>query len=427
MKRFAPKSEFSRNVLTLMTGTTIAQAVPVAISPILTRLYTPAEFGVFALFVSITSIFAAIANGRYELAIMLPDEDSDALNIAALGLCIAAALSLALLVVVALFGESIARGLGSADIRYWLYLMPFTVFFMGLYNVLNYYSSRKKRFSDVAEANVTKAVVLAATQVVLGLLKFGAGGLVAGQVASSVGANAKLIRNIKQDIRLSGVISTGAIKRNASEYRDFPKFSLWGILANTLSINIGSILISRFFFASALGQYALMQRVMALPATLIAGAIGQVFYQQASQEMRSSGTALKAFRRTLAKLALISIPVFGVAYFVVEYAFVLVFGEPWREAGLYAQALVPLFAVRFVVSPLSTMNQVYLKNRIGMYANFAILGITVAVLTAGGMAGLPLLDILHVLAAALSAIYLGFLLVIYRYAAGTRGRDEARG
>ena len=85
LTKLKPKSEFTRNVLTLMTGTTIAQAIPIAISPILTRLYTPKDFGVLALFVAITSIFGSIANGRYELAIMLPKKDEDAVNILALG------------------------------------------------------------------------------------------------------------------------------------------------------------------------------------------------------------------------------------------------------------------------------------------------------------------------------------------------------
>ncbi len=70
-----PRSEFSRNVLTLMTGTTIAQAIPIAISPILTRIYTPEDFGMLALFIAITAIFGSIANGRYELATMLPKKD----------------------------------------------------------------------------------------------------------------------------------------------------------------------------------------------------------------------------------------------------------------------------------------------------------------------------------------------------------------
>jgi O-antigen/teichoic acid export membrane protein len=88
LNRLKPKSEFARNVLTLMTGTTIAQAIPIAISPILTRIYTPEDFGMFALFIAIATIFGSIANGRYELAIMLPQKDEDAINIVVLRIII---------------------------------------------------------------------------------------------------------------------------------------------------------------------------------------------------------------------------------------------------------------------------------------------------------------------------------------------------
>ncbi len=80
LNNLKPKSEFSRNVLTLMTGTTIAQAIPIAISPILTRIYTPEDFGVFALYMSVASLLSTLATGRYELAIMLPKKDEDAVN-----------------------------------------------------------------------------------------------------------------------------------------------------------------------------------------------------------------------------------------------------------------------------------------------------------------------------------------------------------
>ena len=84
LKRFKPKSELNRNILTLMTGTTIAQAIPIAISPILTRIYTPEDFGIFAIFLAITLIIGSIANGHYEQAIMIPKKDEDAINIFAL-------------------------------------------------------------------------------------------------------------------------------------------------------------------------------------------------------------------------------------------------------------------------------------------------------------------------------------------------------
>ena len=86
LNKLKPKSEFSRNVVTLMTGTTIAQAIPIAISPILTRIYTPEDFGVFAVYLSILTIVAVVATGKYELAIMLPEEENDALNLVSLSI-----------------------------------------------------------------------------------------------------------------------------------------------------------------------------------------------------------------------------------------------------------------------------------------------------------------------------------------------------
>ncbi|SVD81723.1 uncharacterized protein METZ01_LOCUS434577, partial [marine metagenome] len=101
------RSEFSKNVLTLVTGTTIAQAIPIAISPILTRIYTPEDFGVLALFISITTILGTIANGRYELAIVLPKRDNNALELTALSIIITIGFSLLLVILVILFHDSL--------------------------------------------------------------------------------------------------------------------------------------------------------------------------------------------------------------------------------------------------------------------------------------------------------------------------------
>ena len=131
------KSEFNRNVLTLMTGTTIAQAIPIAITPILTRIYTPEDFGVFALFMAIASIFGTIVNGRYELAIMLPRKNEDAINIFALGFIIAFVISLILLILVLVFNNYFVNLLGNKEIGVWLFFMPITVFLVGLWKLLN--------------------------------------------------------------------------------------------------------------------------------------------------------------------------------------------------------------------------------------------------------------------------------------------------
>lgn len=419
MKRLLPRSEFSRNVVKLMTGTTIAQAIPMAISPILTRLYTPRDFGVFALFVSVTSIFSAIANGRYELAIMLPQEDEDALNIAALSLFIATCLSFCLLLAVVFGNDVIANLLGSDDIGPWLYLAPLTVLFAGFFNVLNYYSSRQKRFGDIARAAVVKAVVLATVQLGFGIFKAGAGGLVAGQVTASMAANLRLLERSLRGRSLRHLINRSSIRRNARRYLDFPKFSLPAVFANALSNNIGSILISRFYSVATLGQYALVQRILGIPAALVGNSIGQVFYQQAAEEIRMSGSARKSFQATLIKLIVIAMPVFLIAYLLVEDAFALVFGEPWREAGLFAQILVPLFAVRFVVSPLSATNQASLNNKVGMYGNLVLLALSGGVIWVCGAMGVAVIHMLQVLTVASGAFYVLFLYATYRFSSKT--------
>ena len=141
-----PKSEFSRNVLTLMTGTTIAQAIPIAISPILTRIYTPGDFGVFALFLAIIGVFSVVASGRYELALMLPRKEEDAINIFSLGTIIIFLLTIFLFLFIFLFHQYLVDMSQNEEIGYWLYFMPLAFFLIGIFNLLSYYNNRQKNY-----------------------------------------------------------------------------------------------------------------------------------------------------------------------------------------------------------------------------------------------------------------------------------------
>ena len=121
LNKLKPKSEFSRNVLTLMTGTTIAQAIPIAISPILTRIYTPEDFGVFALYMAIASIIAVIATGRYEMAIMLPKEEEDVKSIVKLILILLSIVTFITFLIVSFFNQAIVSLFENQEISNWLY------------------------------------------------------------------------------------------------------------------------------------------------------------------------------------------------------------------------------------------------------------------------------------------------------------------
>ena len=186
ISKLKPKSEFGRNVLTLMTGTTIAQAIPIAITPILTRLYTPEEFGVLALFVSITILLGTVISGRYDLAIMMPERDEEAIGIAALGLIIATIISILLIFPVVIYNNGISSLLKNKEIGYWLYFVPLVVWMIGLFNILSYLNTRKKLYSDIAKAQIYKAVAMSSLQLTIGFVKSGAVGLISGQIASHI-------------------------------------------------------------------------------------------------------------------------------------------------------------------------------------------------------------------------------------------------
>ena len=143
------KSDFLRNAFTLITGTIIAQALPIAISPILSRMYSPEDFGVLALFMSIIVVFGSVANARYEMAIIIPKSEKDAISIFLLGLIISVVLSLLLLIVVIVFHNPILKLLDNKDISFWLYFVPLAVLGIGIFNALNFYNTRVKKFKNI--------------------------------------------------------------------------------------------------------------------------------------------------------------------------------------------------------------------------------------------------------------------------------------
>ncbi|MDR5609624.1 MULTISPECIES: lipopolysaccharide biosynthesis protein [unclassified Arsenophonus] len=380
IRKIVPQTEFARNVVTLMTGTTIAQAIPIAISPLLTRIYTPKDFGVLALFISIIAILGSIANARYELAIMLPEKDEDAINIFALGFIINCTLSLFFMLLAIGFNDYFTELLDNEEIGFWLYFVPLSVFFIGLFNLLNYFNNRRKNYKDLKNAVIIKSIFLAVIQLSIGLVKTGASGLISGQIISNFFANTKLLVNILKDKKLVAKISKNKIIFLAKRYITFPKYSVLAILFNNLSQHLISILISSLFNIITLGFYSLVQRVLGMPSTLIGSSIGQVFFQQASQEKQKTGLAIKSFNSAVKKLLIIGMPLFVFIYLTVEPLFIFVFAEEWRVAGYYAKLICPLFFIRFVVSTVSPIDTVMEKQNIYLLFNIVLLITSLAII-----------------------------------------------
>ncbi len=374
MKRFKPKSEFSRNVLTLMTGTTIAQAIPIAISPILTRIYTPEDFGVFALYISISSIISVMATGRYELAIMLPKKDDDAINIVSLSIIVSFIVSLIALIIVFAFNAQITNLLGNSEIANWLYFIPITVLFTGFYQSFNYWSNRKKQYKRLAASRIIQSTTTATANLSMGFGGFGTSGLIMGGVIGqgiATGILAKMVwKEDKSKVSQIGKLKILAMSRR---YVKFPKFDILASILNVSAHQITHIFFNALYNSTIAGYFYLTQRILGLPITFIASAISDVFRESATQEYKRFGNAKKIYISTFKKLFILSFPPSIILYFYSVELFVFVFGEQWNVAGEYVKILAPMLFLRFISSPLSFMLYIGAKQSINLIGNASFL------------------------------------------------------
>lgn len=408
------KARYRRNVLTLMSGSVIAQALPIAVSPILTRLYSPDDFGVATLFLAVAAVMASVVNGRYELAIGNPESDDDAINIAALGLTIAVIVSSLFLVLIAVFGEKLASYAGAQAIVPWMYLIPVSVLLTGAFNVLSYTNNRLGKFKDIAKANVYKSVASTVTQITLGWFSKGASGLILGSLVAQLVSNIGLFRNAKDHFRFNRISKQRAVAM-AWHYRSFPKYSMWSGVLNATAHNSLVFFMPTVFSLATLGFYNLASRVLNAPASLISSAIGQVFLHEAIKERQLYGHARSTFTRTVRRLTVIGLPIFACAFFFSEPVFALVFGEPWRAAGVYAAALTPLLFAQFVVSTVSMMNVVFEKNHVGFYWQLILALLSLALIWAAYQWQWSFERYLWAMSLTLSAHYFALLFIMSRY------------
>jgi O-antigen/teichoic acid export membrane protein len=377
IKKITPKSEFTRNVLTLMTGTTIAQAIPIAISPILTRIYTPDDFGIMTLYLSISNIFIVIATGKYELAIMLPEEDGDAVNVLLLSMGITIIISLISFFTIIIFGKQIALGLGNIEIQKWLYFLPVSVFFSGVYQAMNLWTNRKKKYKNIAASNILRSSSVASMNIGIGYFKKGAEGLIVGIVAGQIIPAIYLWLGTYSDIKQKKEsISISKVLFLAQKYKKFPLLNLPNSLIDIVRYTSINLLISSYFTNAILGQYSLAMRLLQFPSALIGASLSQVFFQKISESRNYELNRI--ISEFIVKSALFSFPVFLFLYLYSIDIFIFVFGNDWRLAGSIASILSPWFFLNFISSPISTVFLVINKQEVVLI--FSILYMLVPIL-----------------------------------------------
>ena len=401
---------FWKHAATVLTGTVAAQALPLLAAPLITRLCTPADLGAFSVWMGIVAIGATVATLRLEAAMILDHGTSEQQTCFSVVAYAATLLAIGMTVCALL-----ARlwHLPQAEHMSWLGLATLGVAtWLTAYNqTVIAYATSKHAFGKAALAKVCGAGTVALGQVVLLLAGIGGSALLAGQVvglACGLAAAIYLLAPPRASISLAPTV---AQRNYLHKHASFWRYSLPAGLLNMVAGKFPLFLIGVKFGLPAAGLYALTERMLTAPISLLAASVLEVFKRESVHEFQTLGNCERAFRGTFKALVLLGC---GPALLILAFAPSLcawIFGEPWREAGDFARILAPLYFMNFVASPLSYVFFVAGKQRTELVWQVALFLTTIAVF----LAPVTLKQMLWNYTIAYSALYLIYLLLSYKF------------
>src|SRR5574344_1203090 len=250
-------SDFIKNVFTIFTGTVIAQAIPFFVEPIIARIYSPSDFAVLSVYLSVANLFSIIATGRYELAIMLPKEDRKSINLIAVSIIISLVISCLSLLLMAIFNSQICTILNNEDVSSYLYLVPLSVLSVAWYQIFSYWNSRKKRFKNVAYSKTAQSTVYAGSSIGLGYAGFTSSGLITSQIGGQFFAIIPLLRSfLKNDRNQLKSATVSEMKEVSYEYRNFPLINSLHAFCDVLRQSGEVFLLSYFYVKEKVGLHS---------------------------------------------------------------------------------------------------------------------------------------------------------------------------
>jgi len=390
LNRLLPKGSAMRHVSILAGGTTIAQGLNVAIMPVLSRIYSPSDFGVMAVFVSVTAILTELSGFRYHLAIPLPKQERYAKALIVLSSLLQAVFVVFISIAMLVLGKTVLSKISMEVLIPYRYLIPVGVAGMGTYIALTQWAIREKFFQTIARTRVTQSVSGILTKVVLGLLGLKPLGLLLGSIASQAGGITTLASSI---LKKKGLPTPPKedIKRVAFRYRKFPMFDTWSGMLNTVGRQIMPILLVALYDPQVAGLFAMAQNLLHIPAVFVGQAIGQVFLQKASVARYEGNLKDLSMQAYTLLLRLGFFPILLISFFAPP-VFSFFLGPKWLEAGSFATVLGLWLAFAFAYSPMSVLFSVLERQGVGLATEIIYISARVAAFWIGSAFGGALLS-----------------------------------
>ncbi|MEM8898815.1 MAG: oligosaccharide flippase family protein [Bacteroidota bacterium] len=361
-----------KHILTLISGSGVAQVITLLSLPILTRLYQPEEFGILAVFLAALAVMTVAINGGYDMALMLPEKDEEARKILLLCIQIALVGSLVWSLLSAIFSQYFLILLAIERMTPWHHVLAGSLLLEGLSQPLRIYLSRLQKYRTIALSKILRSSFQAVVSIGLGIKGYLFEGLILGfligQFCGLVPLGLSYIRGEKITAE-----NTASVRALARKYKDFPKFALIANWLNNASRYLPFFFIPVLFSELGSGEeingwFQKADQVLTLPIVLISMSIGTVFFERGAKAFQTGIAPLKELtRQTLFQLILLGLPfLLSIMIFAPEL-FSWVLGEEWEEAGRYARWLMPWFYLIFITTPLSWLVDIRRKLKIMLW------------------------------------------------------------
>ncbi len=367
------ENEFLKNVTILFSGSTLAQAVPILIAPIISRIYLPEHFGEQGLFVSTYTIIAIAAGLRYDMAIMLPKKREEANTLFFISNFFSLSFSMVSAIILFVFKEEIIALFNLRAPAHWLYFLPVAIVLKNLVQTALVLNNRLKKFKRVAKSKIYQTTISSA--VILGLGLSGHAGslqLIVGKLSGLLQNGFYLSFRLKENFKSGNYRLTKAIEL-IKRYRFFPYFSVANGFLNALSVQLPGFMLIALFDPGIAGLYAFSYRLIILPLNLIAQSIRDVYFQRLSERFNEGSLTRKLIRKNYLKVLRLSILPFIAAFFLAPLVFGPLFGAKWQQAGLYIQIIIPWLFMVFLNMPLSTIPSIMNKQHLLLVYNAMLL------------------------------------------------------
>lgn len=419
LKRYIKDSQYKKNILIMVIGRVFAQAIPVLLTPLLTRIYTPENFGIFGVFSTIISIIAMLSTGRYCLAIILPKKDEKAISLFSISSLLTVITAIIITILLLIWGDVFFDLLNTPVLDKYIWMVVMNMLFMGLYESLYYYALRMKAFKILTTNIIVQSLVLISSRLIFGYLGYTEFGLLLSYLLGY--AISYVLMLFRLNIQVGEIFKNlkwSEQKELMKRYHKFPKYSL---AADTLSMTSNmapNIFINKIFGTAVNGYYNMTDKILGSPIWLVTSSVGDVFRQEASEQFRTKGSCFVVFKKTVRAMFFWGLVPFLLLFIFAPYFITPLLGDGWSEVGNMLRVFSILYFIKFIVRPVYPVLYIVRKqdyNAIfqGLHLLSVIIGFVVGILTGD----LYLCLILWSVLASLS--YLIILYFSYKFAKNT--------